>query len=148
MGLRAGSISRLIRFSKCADLVNEMNIKSLGPQLVLPIEQKPRAEGSKNVKTHESGADRDADGRQQQGEGELKRHLTDEEILECMDKLRQLSGVKNNNLRVRLVTEDGIKKIVIEDPQGNVVRRLSESQLWSSVQHIDKTTGQFLNKAM
>jgi hypothetical protein len=127
--------------------LNEMNIKSLGTPLILQIDSKPRVEGQQKVQPRES-SERDADGRQQQADEGLKRHLTDEEILEAMDKLRQLPGVQNNNLRVRLVTEAGIKRVFIEDPEGRVVRRLSESQLWAAVQHLDKSTGQLINKAM
>lgn len=124
-----------------------MNIKSLGTQIILPVDPKSRTEGNRDVKPQES-TERDADGRQQNPDQELKRHLSDEEILEAMEKLRQLPGVKNNNLRVRLVVEEDMRKILIEDPEGKVVRRLSEAQLWASIQHLDKATGQIFDKAM
>lgn len=124
-----------------------MNIRSVSPQIILPTEPKSKTEGNADVKPQES-TERDGDGRQHQGEQELKRHLTDEELTEAMEKLRQLPGVKNNNLRVRLVEEEGIKKILLEDPSGKIIRRMSEAQLWSSVQYLDKSTGQLLNKAM
>lgn len=140
-------IPRLKEEEKNADLLDKMNIRSLSSQIVLPVDPKSRTEGNADVKPQES-TERDGDGRQQQAEEELKRNLSDEELQEAMEKLRQLPGVKSNNLRVRLLEEDGIRKIILEDPSGKIVRRMSEAQLWASIQHVDKSTGQLLNKAM
>lgn len=124
-----------------------MNIKSIGPQIIVPVEQKNRAETTDGVKFQES-TERDANGRRQESEEEAKRNLSDEELQEALKKLKELPGVKTHNLQVRLAEEEGVKVVFLEDPQGKIIRRLSEAQLWAAVQHMDKATGQIFDKAM
>ena len=120
-----------------------MNVKSVTSQLILPVEPKTRGEGSQEIKPQES-ADRDADGRRQNPDEEVRRNLSDEELQEAMEALKKLPGFSTNNLTVKLIVENEIRKVIIEDPQGQVVRRLSEAQLWAVTHQSDKATGQIL----
>lgn len=122
-----------------------MNIKTVVSSPILPIEPKQRVEG--NARTKES-SDRDANGRQEQTQPELKRHLNQEEFDEALRALGENPGLKANGLTIKVESKDDCRVILILDPHGNVVRRLSETQLWSATRDKDRATGKFLDKAM
>jgi hypothetical protein len=122
-----------------------MNIKTVSSSPIVPLEPKQKAEGnSRTVGT----ADRDADGRGSQREQELKRHLKPEELEEALKILSESPGLKSNQLTVRVEQKEDCRVIYIEDPGGNIVRRLSESQLWAATRDKDRTVGKILDKAM
>ncbi|MGZ3723361.1 MAG: hypothetical protein ACXVA9_10545 [Bdellovibrionales bacterium] len=122
-----------------------MNIKSVLPSPISPIEPKKRVDG--NARTQAS-TDRDADGRQQQAEQELKRHLSDEELADAIRAIEASPGLKANNLSVRVDVQEDRRVIYIVDSKGEIVRRLSEAQLWATSRDKDRATGKILDKAM
>jgi hypothetical protein len=122
-----------------------MNIKSLVSSPIVPIEPKARIEG--NMRTRAS-TDRDANGRQEQAEPEIKRHLTQEDFDEAIKLLEETPGLKANNLSVQVETKEDCRVILIVDPSGQVIRRLSEAQLWATARDKDRQTGKILDKAM
>jgi hypothetical protein len=122
-----------------------MNIKSVNTAPVLPIDPKQRVEGG--VRTQGS-SERDANGRQGQAESELKRHLSQQEFDDALKALEAHPGLKANNLTIKVEQRDDCRVILILDPQGGIVRRLSESQLWLATRDKDRQTGKILDKAM
>lgn len=122
-----------------------MNIKNINVAPVLPIDPKQRIEGG--VRT-QGATDRDADGSQHRGESELKRHLSQQEFDDALKLLQDNPGLKANNLTIKVELKDDCRVILILDPQGGIVRRLSESQLWASTRDKDRQTGKILDKAM
>lgn len=122
-----------------------MNIKGVTVNNVLPIEPKQRVEGNARAK---ASADRDADGKREQAGEDAKRHLTQQEFDESIKALEELPGLKANNLSIKVETKEDCRTILIVDASGKVVRRLSESQLWSATRDRDKQTGRILDKAM
>lgn len=123
-----------------------MNIKSLGPQFVRPSTAAKATEKTRT--TMQESTDRDADGRQDQGQEPPKRHLKDEEFQEALQILKEMPGVKQSNLIVRVESREDHRVILIEDIKGTVVRRLSEADLWAVTRDKSKTTGQIYDKAM
>ena len=122
-----------------------MNIKSLCTSSVIPIDPKQRVEG--NVRTQGS-TDRDANGRRDPKEEEQKRHLTQQEFDDALKVLTAHPGLKANDLIIKVEVQDDHRVILIVDPEGKVVRRLSEGQLWSATRDKDRQTGRILDKAM
>jgi uncharacterized FlaG/YvyC family protein len=122
-----------------------MNIKSVMPNPISPIEPKKRVEA--NART-QGATDRDADGRQQQAEQDAKRHLNDQELAEAIKAIEESPGLKSNNLTVKVDTNDDCRVIYIVDVKGEIVRRLSEAQLWAASRDKDRATGKILDKAM
>ena len=122
-----------------------MNIRSVNPQLgVLPSETRQRVDGE--VKTQAS-ADRDANGRQENTEGEAKRNLTPEEFDQCLKALENLPGLQSNDLQIRVETKDNQRIVFIEDKEGHIVRRFSEADLWLATRNLEKHTGHIFDKA-
>jgi hypothetical protein len=122
-----------------------MNIKSVITSPILPIDPKNKVEG--NVRAH-SSTDRDADGRREGKQEELKRHLTQQEFDDALKVLGEHPGLKANDLVIKVEVDGDHRVILILDPQGKIVRRLSESQLWSATRDKDRQTGRILDKAM
>ena len=122
-----------------------MNIKGVNVNNVLPIEPKQRVEGSTRAK---ASADRDADGKREQTGEEPKRHLNQQEFDEALKILEDLPGLKANNLTIKVEQHEDHRVILVLDPQGGIVRRLSESQLWLATRDKDRQTGKILDKAM
>lgn len=123
-----------------------MNIKSINSSPILPVDPKNKVEGGQ-VRSH-GATDRDADGRRQQAEPELKRHLKQEEFDEALKALSEHPGLKSNNLSVKVETKEDCRVILVIDGAGNVVRRLSENQLWLATRDKDRQTGKILDRAM
>ena len=122
-----------------------MNVRSVNPQtLVLPTETRQRVDG--DVKTQQS-TDRDANGRQEHAEQEAKRHLTQEEFDQCLKALENLPGLQSNGLSIRFLHQDDHRIVLIEDKNGAVVRRFSESDLWLVTRNLEKSTGHIFDKA-
>ena len=121
-----------------------MNIKGVNTSPILPVDPKQRVEGTRT----QSAADRDANGRREQGEGETKRHLNQQEFDDALKVLENLPGLKANHLTIKVEQKDDCRTILILDPSGKVVRRLSEHQLWAATRDKDRQTGKILDKAM
>ncbi len=121
-----------------------MNIKGFNPNSAFDL--RVRQDSVDTVKTKES-TDRDADGRQQNPDQEARRHLTETELQESLAKLKAHAGIQSNGLLVRVEVQSDHKVIFIEDAQGNLVKRLSEADLWSMTQNFDQSKGRLLNRA-
>ncbi len=123
-----------------------MDIKSvLRSSWPFNVQATPKVD--KRTVTAETG-DRDGNGQSQKEEQKAKRNLSPEELKEAVIYLEGLDGVKLNNLKVRLVTLDGVSVVYIEDQLGKVVRRIPEAELSALTQNRQKKSGHLLNKAM
>ena len=124
-----------------------MNIKSLNINLT-SINDTPRATATAGPKTENSSADRDADGRRDRGAALEKSTLNDQEFDDALKILMETPGLKANNLTVEVEVGDAARVVLILAPDGSVVRRLTESQLWAATRDKDRATGTMLNKKM
>lgn len=122
-----------------------MNIKSITSNPVLPVD--PKAKVDTAIRAQHS-TERDANGRQSASEDESKRQLNDEEFEQALETLKENPGLKSNGLIVRVEAAGKSRVVTIESPDGLVVRRLSESQLWVATREKDRSTGALLDKAM
>ena len=100
--------------------------------------------------TLDASGERDTDlGR---GQEEAANHkMTEEEALEVLNHLKQLDGVKSNNLQVRMEKTEDRYVVFVQEVSGKTVRRIPESEMWFIYQKQksgDGKKGQFLNKAM
>lgn len=116
---------------------------------VLPPSLRPKERVERSIKS-ESTTDRDGNGQMpfdQGGQNEKRGPMSDEQIKKALEHLRGLQAVKDHLLTIELVTkEDGKRFVLIKEPDGKVVRRIYEHELWSlqAVQDTDK--GQLLRK--
>ena len=122
-----------------------MNIKSILPQ-VSALDTKMKAE-PKEV-TLEESQDRDPNGKQERGDGHPQREMTEEELEKALETIKALPGVQSSALNVSLVKSEGHAVVLILGPKGEIIRRLTEPDLWQILNHQEKKTGQILDKAM
>lgn len=125
-----------------------MNIKNVLNSIV-NISGVDKAKLDHKTKLDASG-ERDTDlGR---GDEEASKHkMTESEAHEVLNHLRELDGVKGNNLQVRLEQKEDCYIIYIEEISGKVIRRIAEAEMWFIYQKQksgDGKKGQIFNKAM
>ena len=124
-----------------------MDIKGIARNLI-PFGALKSAPEAKNTRS-KTDANNDREGNGQAASEERKRrHLSPEEVNEAVKFLEGLSGVKDNNLLVRVTRNDDIAVVYIEDKDGKVIRRIPETELDLLNQNREKKSGHLLNKAM
>lgn len=120
-----------------------MNIKSIASNLI-PFEVKKLVREPKP----EASSERDANGKREDTEKKQpRRNLTEDELKKAIEFLKELKGVKDNNLNVRLVKQNGVPVVFIEDHLGKVVRRIPETEL-SLLDTSEKDKGNLLDKSL
>jgi uncharacterized FlaG/YvyC family protein len=96
----------------------------------------------------EASSDRDADGKRENSpKKQPRRNLSEEELNNAIKHLKELKGVKDHNLNVRLARENGVPVALIEDHKGKVVRRIPETEL-SMLDTNEKSKGNLLDKSL
>jgi len=124
-----------------------MNIKSMNINLTSALDTTRRAEAA-GVRTEVTAQDRDADGRRDRGAAPEKQRLNDQEFDDALKALGETPGLKANNLTIKVDTEGEARIVFILAPDGMIVRRLTEAQLWAATRDKDRATGNMLNKKM
>ncbi len=107
-----------------------------------PVERIGRAIKSDN--TH----DRDANG-QQTFDDQNKEHrepMNEEQLEKALEHLRQLAVVKEHNWVIELFVAENKKFVLVKDPNGNVIRRIPELELWTLPVDSSDPKGQLLKK--
>ncbi len=123
-----------------------MNIKGLIGN-VIPIRPQ-KAEEAKAKTAFDADNEKEGNGQSSSGGDQRRRNLSPEEIADAVKNLENLEGVKNNGLRIRAETNDGVTVVYVEDRDGKVVRRIPESELSLLGGSKEKQTGRLLNKAL
>jgi uncharacterized FlaG/YvyC family protein len=122
-----------------------MNIKGIVSNLI-PVDflKKP------DRKRTQGATDRDP---QQGGAGDAppeQHRFTDEELESAMKLLKELPGIKENNLQFRVERNDKRVVVFLEDYTGKVIRRIPDTELWVLLKNRqrDQSRGNLLNKAL
>jgi uncharacterized FlaG/YvyC family protein len=121
-----------------------MNIKGIVSNII-PLDLK-----SIDLRKTRNTPDRDP----QQGGGDnsqAKQHkLSESELEEALKILRELPGVKANNLQFRVERANDRIVVYLEDPTGKVLRRMPDQELYALIKNHnpDKSRGHLLNKAL
>ena len=123
-----------------------MNIKAQNPPVTTAVESTKRSEPATRMQM--SSEDRDADGRRERPAAPEKNKLDDQEFDDALKVLRETPGLKANRLEVRVEFENEVRIVLIVAPDGAVVRRLTEGQLWASTRDKDRATGGMLDRKM
>ena len=78
------------------------------------------------------------------------RNFTEEELEESLKLLRELPGVKTNNLQFRVERNNDRIVVFLEDPTGKVLRRIPDTELRALLKNHqpDSSRGNLLNKAL
>lgn len=120
-----------------------MNIRSLISQIISPMD---RMSPSDSVKAG-TASDRDPDGRRERQE-KPPRQLTETEIAKLKTHLDEIPGIKEGILKYSFSGEPGHRVLIIENAEGEPVRRFTELEFEALLQSQERPTGKILNRAM
>jgi uncharacterized FlaG/YvyC family protein len=122
-----------------------MDIKGALNQII-PLSLRAKDQVPRTIKS-DSTTDRDANGQQAFSEQEHKEPMTEEQIQKVLEHLQSLAVVKDHNLVVELLEQEGRRFVLLKEPTGKIIRRIPETELWSlQIMQQDKK-GQILNKS-
>ncbi len=124
-----------------------MNIKGLVGN-VIPFPAVKKNEEAKAKSALDADNEKDGNGQSSGSGDQRRRNLSPEEITEAVKQIEELKGVKDNGLKVRQESNDGVTVVYIEDRNGKVVRRIPESELSLLTGDRDRKSGHLLNKAL
>lgn len=124
-----------------------MNIKGLVSN-VIPFPGPKKPEEAKAKTALDADNEKEGNGQSSNGGDQRRRNLTPEEIAVAVKHLENLAGVKENGLKIRMETNDGITVVYVEDRDGKVVRRIPESELSLLTGDRERKSGHLLNKAL
>ena len=114
---------------------------------ILPTQAERVARVDRSIKT-DSTTDRDANGQQTQGGSDQnKEPLSQEEMEKVLDYLKNLAVVKEHQLQVVLVLRENKKFVLLQEPNGTIVRRIPEHELRSVLQPAGEDKGVLLRRS-
>ncbi len=124
-----------------------MDIKSVIKQIQPFTSAQRKDVVSKDTKL-ENQTERDADGRSGERSEPQARRLNDGEVEKVLKAISSLPGFKDNQLQVVEALENDQHIFRILDPQGKVVRRLTERDASRLLKSPDPMKGQIFRKAL
>lgn len=98
---------------------------------ILPIQLQKKPAIDRSIKSGDA-TDRDANG--QMGYDQQKKHqepMTDEQFEKALKALKELPAVKDHHLTTEVAMIDGKRFVLLKEPTGKLLRKISESELWT-----------------
>jgi hypothetical protein len=124
-----------------------MDIKS-AINAILPTQMKPKNPVDRAIKSENAG-ERDGNGQEQYSRpGKDQGPMSEEDFQKALETLKTFPAIKDHNLQIEVITTDGRKFILLKEPSGKLVRKISEGELWTLPQFRDgeKPKGQLLRR--
>ncbi len=90
--------------------------------------------------------DRDANGQMPQQDKQEHPPMSEEQLQKSIEHLQGHAVVKEHNLTVELVQIQGKNFVLIKEPDGKVLRRIHEDELWSLKDVQENEKGQLLRR--
>ena len=115
---------------------------------LLPTNLRKKEPLDRTIKS-DNATDRDANGQQPGQEKKENEHppMSDEQLKKALDHLRSIPAVKDHNLTIELVTAElGKRFVLLKEPDGKLIRRIPESELWTLQVVKENEKGQLLRK--
>jgi hypothetical protein len=125
------------------DIKNALNV-------VLPPQLRAKEAVERPIKMGNT-TDRDANGQQMYQERDQHHEpMSEEQFAKAIEALQNLPAVKEHNLTVEPVEHEGKRLVLLKEPDGKILRRIPESELWTlpEMKSSDPSTkkGQLLRK--
>lgn len=100
---------------------------------ILPLNNRAKPEESKPIKAGTT-TDRDANGQATYDQNQQQEHrepMSEEQLQKALKAIQEYPAVKEYNLTVELVEQEGKKFVLLKEPDGKVIRRIPEIELWT-----------------
>lgn len=123
-----------------------MDLKGIGkPINPLPVVNRERVERSISS---EKTSDREGNGQASYGSHEQQHPpMTEEQFQQALEHLRNLPAVKDNHLEVIAEIREDKRIVILKEPNGKVIRRIMENELWTLQGVKDSEKGQLLRRS-
>ncbi len=119
---------------------------------ILPLQLRAKAAPDRTLKAGNS-TDRDANGQasyeQQKKQQNHHEPMSEEQMKKALDHIKEFPAIKEHNLTVEMVEQDGKRFVYLKEPDGKILRRIHESELWTlpiMTESDPKKTGQLLRR--
>ena len=118
---------------------------------ILPLQLRAKTASDRALKAGNS-TDRDANGQTSYEQKKQQDHhepMSEEQMKKALDHLKEFPAVKEHNLTVEMVEQDGKRFVYLKEPDGKILRRIHESELWTlpiMTETDPKKTGQLLRR--
>lgn len=110
----------------------------------LAIKGKDRVE--KGIKS-DNTSEREGNGQMSSGsDSEHKESMSDEQFEQALEHLKKHQIFKDNHLELIVQNINSKRFVIIREPNGKVLRRIAETELWSLQAIKDNEKGQLLSK--
>lgn len=99
---------------------------------ILPLNIRAKAGADRTIKAGNT-TDRDANGQStyDQNQQQQRPLMTEEELKRALQHLKDLPAVKEHNLTVELVEIENKKFVLLKEPDGKLLRKIPEAELWT-----------------
>jgi uncharacterized FlaG/YvyC family protein len=99
---------------------------------ILPLNLRAKTGVDRSIKSG-NATDRDANGQTTYDHGSQEQHppMSEEQLEKAMQNLKELPAVKDHNLTVELQIHNDRRFVLLIEPDGKILRRISELELWS-----------------
>ena len=124
-----------------------MNIKNLLGNSAPVVSVLQTSKTERPIKT-DSSHDRDPSGQQYSQQEQKKEKMTQEQFDKALSLLKQKNFVKDMNWSISSINENEIKYALVQDQNGNTIRKIIEYELWQIFEDAkpEETKGQLLRK--
>lgn len=99
---------------------------------ILPMNLRQKTGVDRTIKSG-NATDRDGNGQMPSGQNQQQQRepMTDEQLEKALKTLKEYPVVKVHNLSIEVVEQDGRRYVLLKEPDGKLIRRISEAELWS-----------------
>ncbi|MEZ0393078.1 MAG: hypothetical protein ACAH59_12730 [Pseudobdellovibrionaceae bacterium] len=98
---------------------------------ILPLNLRAKTAVDRTIKSG-NATDRDGNGQMPFDQNQQQKEpMTEQELEKALQHLKDLPAVKDHNLTVELTEQNGKRFVLLKEPDGKIIRRIPELELWS-----------------
>ncbi len=100
---------------------------------ILPLQLRAKVTTDRAIKSGNT-TDRDANGQTGYDQNQNQKNqepMSEEQLKKAMQTLMEFPAVKDNQLSVELVELEGKKFVLLKEPNGKLIRKIPEAELWT-----------------
>ena len=98
---------------------------------ILPLQLRAKTATDRTIKAG-NATDRDANGQMAYDQNQNNHEpMTEEQLKKAMQALKDFPAIKEHNLSVELVELEEKKFVLLKEPNGKLIRKIPEAELWT-----------------
>lgn len=122
-----------------------MDVKGIA-KIINPISIHGKDRVDKAIKS-DNAQDREGNGQMPTGgDSQQKDSMSDEQFQQALEHLKKHQIFKDHHLEIQVQYVNEKRFVIINEPNGRILRRIPEPELWSLIHSKDNDRGQLLSK--